>query len=109
MKNLTAALAIVVFFVLGSRVASGLAASGEIIFFGLIVGSVLGAVGALAYLAQRHDYVWRIGNVVILFLGGVAVFAPPQAARCFVPSVTVGLILGALGLLVALSKDDDPA
>ncbi len=91
-------------------------ASGEITnSFGLTIGSILfgvifGAFGALTHLAGRSDYVTRIGTVVILFLGGIAVFTPHQTAITVVPAATCGILLGfalCVGFLSVSSEGSD--
>jgi len=69
----------------------------------LVLGAVFGVIAGLGQLAGRHDWRDRIGTLVILFVGGVAVFAPADVARSFVPGLSVGGIVGFVGLVLALA------
>lgn len=97
----------IAFALFGSMMASGGVHAGlGIIVFGVVVGASFGAVGAMAYLGGRPDYASRIGTVVILFLGGIAVFTPKEVALAAVPSATAGILLGFAACLAFLGLSE---
>jgi hypothetical protein len=97
----------IAFALFGSMISSGAvhAGLGLIVFSGIFAAG-FGAVGALAYLGGRPDYATRIGTVVILFLGGIAVFASRETALVVVPSATAGLLLGFAACLAFLGLSE---
>jgi hypothetical protein len=97
----------VAFAIFGSMLSSGDVRGPGLIIGSTIFGALFGGIGALAYLGDRPDYVTRIGTVVILFLGGVAVFTSRATAVTVVPSATAGLLVGFSACLAYLGLSQE--
>ena len=84
--------------------------TGLVIGGAILLGAIFGAIGALGHVGGHPDWTTRIGIVFIMMAGGVGVFGPPDKARLIVPYLSIGAIVGFVGLVMALAaspNEDD--
>ena len=76
----------------------------KLVFLGLLIGGVFGALGSFCHLGGRHDLLRRFGTTFIMIGGGMAVMGDPTKSTVFVPWMLMGAVLGAIGCLVFFSS-----
>lgn len=101
MKKVFLLTAGVAFFFLGKAMASQDRVAGfGLIFLGLVLGGVFGALGVFCHLGGRHDLMRRFGATFIMIGGGMAVMGDPEKSAVFVPWFITGAVTGAIGCLL---------